>query len=55
MHLLESLNSLPDELIFLQWHKYPLSVLPKKFSPEKLVKLDLSMSNIEQLWEETEV
>ena len=55
VHLLDSLNSLSDELIILRWHKYPLSALPKKFSPEKLVELDLSKSNIEQLWEETEV
>ena len=55
VHLLDSLNSLPDELIILEWHKYPWSALPKKFSPEKLVKLDLSESNIKQLWEETEV
>ena len=44
------LNSLPDDLIILEWYRYPLRALPSNFSPEKLVKLDLSISNnIEQL------
>ncbi|TXG67523.1 hypothetical protein EZV62_008798 [Acer yangbiense] len=47
------LNSLPDELIILEWPTYPLRALPSNFSPEKLVKLDLSHSNIEQLWKGT--
>ncbi|KAK0602483.1 hypothetical protein LWI29_033894 [Acer saccharum] len=53
VHLPNGLNSLPDELIILKWPTYPLRALPSNFSPEKLVKLDLSNSNIEQLWEET--
>ncbi|KAK0600531.1 hypothetical protein LWI29_015906 [Acer saccharum] len=55
VHLPNGLNSLPDELISLQWHSYPLRALPSNFSPEKLVKLDLSHSNIEQLWEGTKL
>ncbi|KAK0600433.1 hypothetical protein LWI29_014945 [Acer saccharum] len=39
--------------MILQWPEYPLRVLPSKFYPEKLFKLDLSGSNIEQLWEGT--
>ncbi|KAK0599789.1 hypothetical protein LWI29_008668 [Acer saccharum] len=39
--------------MILQWPEYPLRVLPSKFYPEKLFKLDLSDSNIEQLWEGT--
>ncbi|TXG67527.1 hypothetical protein EZV62_008802 [Acer yangbiense] len=53
VHLPNGLNSLPDDLIILEWHRYPLRALPSNFSPEKLVKLDLSFSNIEQLWEGT--
>ena len=49
------LNSLPDDLIILEWHRYPLRALPSDFRLEKLVKLDLSNSNIEQLWEGTKV
>ncbi|KAK0600075.1 hypothetical protein LWI29_011409 [Acer saccharum] len=53
VHLPNGLNSLPDELMILEWHRYPLRALPSNFSPAKLVKLDLSVSNIEQLWEGT--
>ena len=49
------LNSLPDDLIIFEWHRYPLRALPSDFRPEKLVKLDLSNSNIEQLWKGTKV
>ncbi|KAK2639777.1 hypothetical protein Ddye_027572 [Dipteronia dyeriana] len=54
VHLPNGLNSLPDDLIILEWYRYPLKALPSNFSPEKLVKLDLSFSNIEQLWEGSE-
>ncbi|KAK3211295.1 hypothetical protein Dsin_016001 [Dipteronia sinensis] len=50
VHLPDGLNSLPDKLMILEWPRYPLIVLPSNFSPEKLVKLDLSDSNIKQLW-----
>ncbi|KAK2639788.1 hypothetical protein Ddye_027583 [Dipteronia dyeriana] len=53
VHLPNGLKSLPDELMILEWHRYPLKTLPSNFSPDKLVKLDLSVSNIEQLWEGT--
>ncbi|KAK0601595.1 hypothetical protein LWI29_025651 [Acer saccharum] len=53
VHLPNGLNSLPDDLIILRWQRYPLRALPSNFSLEKLVKLDLSQSNIEQLWEGT--
>ncbi|KAK2639787.1 hypothetical protein Ddye_027582 [Dipteronia dyeriana] len=53
VHLPEGLNSLPDDLMILEWHRYSLRELPLNFNPKKLVKLDLSFSNIEQLWEET--
>ncbi|KAI5318454.1 hypothetical protein L3X38_038162 [Prunus dulcis] len=48
------LEYLSDELSFLEWHKYPLKSLPSSFEPDKLVELNLSESEIEQLWEEME-
>ncbi|KAK2639785.1 hypothetical protein Ddye_027580 [Dipteronia dyeriana] len=53
VHLPNGLHSLPDDLIILEWYKYPLKTLPSNFSPEKLVELNLSFSNIKQLWEGT--
>ncbi|TXG67401.1 hypothetical protein EZV62_008676 [Acer yangbiense] len=53
VHLPNGLNCLPDELTTLCWHKYPLRAVLSNFNPKKLVKLDLSGSNIEQLWEGT--
>ncbi|XP_048227426.1 disease resistance protein RPV1 [Ricinus communis] len=44
------LQSLSDELRYLQWHKFPSRSLPPKFCAENLVVLDLPHSNIEQLW-----
>ncbi|TXG47006.1 hypothetical protein EZV62_026300 [Acer yangbiense] len=45
------LDYLPDELRYLHWESYPLEVLPSSFDPMNLVELDLSSSNIKQLWE----
>ena len=55
VHLPYGLNCFPNELRILHWHGYPLRALPSNFDPKKLVKLDLSNSNIEQLWEGTKV
>ncbi|RXH81128.1 hypothetical protein DVH24_005042 [Malus domestica] len=48
------LESLSDELRFLEWHEYPLKLLPSSFEPENLVELHLPRSKIEKLWEEFE-
>ena len=45
------LDYLSDELRYLHWESYPLGVLPSSFDPMNLVELDLSSSNIKQLWE----
>ena len=55
VYLLDDLKSLPNDLLIIKWRLCPLRVLPSNFSPEKLVKLNLSSSNIEQLWEGTKV
>ena len=55
VRLPDCLNSLPDDLIILKWYGYPLRELPSNFTPKKLVELDLSYSNIKQLWKGTKV
>ncbi|XP_061361196.1 disease resistance protein RPV1-like [Gastrolobium bilobum] len=47
----QGLQSLPTELRYLRWTRYPLKSLPMKFSAEKLVMLDLSSSRLEKLWD----
>ncbi|KAJ0532110.1 putative TIR domain, P-loop containing nucleoside triphosphate hydrolase [Helianthus annuus] len=42
---------LPPALQSLYWHKYPLCCLPKSFQANKLVNLEMSKSNISELWE----
>ncbi|KAL5843301.1 hypothetical protein ACOSQ4_009259 [Xanthoceras sorbifolium] len=50
-NLSNGLDYLPHELRYLSWDSYPLEALPSSFNPENLVELNLSYSNIEQLWE----
>ena len=46
VHIVEDLEYLPDELRFLKWHKFPLSLSSKCCAPKELVALKLSKSNI---------
>ncbi|BBH07355.1 Putative disease resistance TIR-NBS-LRR class protein [Prunus dulcis] len=48
------LEYLSDELSLLEWHKCPLKSLPSSFEPNKLVELNLTQSEIEELWEDIE-
>jgi hypothetical protein len=48
-------KSFPNDLKFLQWDGYPQRSLPQDFCPEKLAILDMSHSNLEQLWEGDQV
>ncbi|KAK0602174.1 hypothetical protein LWI29_031049 [Acer saccharum] len=50
VQLSDSLEYLSNELRFLKWHEYPLYTLPSTFEPKKLVKLNMSYSNIKYLW-----
>ncbi|KAL5843306.1 hypothetical protein ACOSQ4_009264 [Xanthoceras sorbifolium] len=50
-NLPNGLDYLPHELRYLRWDSYPLEALPSSFNPVNLVELNLSYSNIEQLWE----
>ncbi|XP_065624122.1 disease resistance protein RPV1 isoform X2 [Quercus suber] len=46
VHIDEDLEYLPDELRFLEWHEFPLSLSSKCCVPEELVALKMSKSNI---------
>ncbi|XP_050218092.1 disease resistance-like protein DSC1 isoform X2 [Mercurialis annua] len=46
-----SFHCLPNKLSLLHWEKYPCSALPYNFGVENLVELDLSKSQLEQLWD----
>ncbi|KAK4857790.1 hypothetical protein QYF36_006369 [Acer negundo] len=50
VHPSKGLDVLPNKLRILKWHGYPLKSLPPSFKAEKLLKLNLSHSHIEQLW-----
>lgn len=46
----QGLKYLPDELRYFRWDKCPFKSFPTNFCPENLVELNLSSSNVEQLW-----
>ena len=46
VHIGEALEYLPNELRFLEWREFPLSLSSKCYLPQQLVTLKLSESNI---------
>ena len=46
VHIVEDLEYLPNELRFLEWREFPLSLSSKCCAPEELVALKMSKSNI---------
>lgn len=46
----KSIDFLSNELRWLYWHGYPFEFLPSTFYPENLVALNMSYSNMKQLW-----
>ena len=46
VHIGEALEYLPDELRFLEWREFPLSLSSKCCLPQQLVVLDMSNTNI---------
>ncbi|KAL5577281.1 hypothetical protein UlMin_018980 [Ulmus minor] len=50
LYLPKNLQFLPDTLRYLQWDEYPSKSLPSNFNSEKLVKLVMRNSQVEQLW-----
>ena len=47
---LKILNFLSNKLSLFYWHGCPFNYLPPEFYPENIVAIDLSHSNIKQLW-----
>ena len=45
VHIGEALEYIPDELRFLEWREFPLSLSSKCFLPEKLVKVKMPKSS----------
>ena len=46
VHIDEALEYLPDELRFLEWREFPLTLSSKCCLPRQLVVLKMSKSNI---------
>ena len=44
------LDFLSNKLRLLYWHGCPFKLLPSDFYPENIAVIDLSYSNIKQLW-----
>lgn len=51
----QGLEYLPDTLQCLTWFDCPLRSLPSKFRPHNLVRLWLTSSQLEQLWDGVQV
>ncbi|CDY25428.1 BnaC09g39430D [Brassica napus] len=47
----KDLSCLPNKLRFLEWHNYPLTFLPCKFSGKFLVELIMTDSKLKKLWD----
>ncbi|WCJ38886.1 disease resistance protein (TIR-NBS-LRR class) putative [Euphorbia peplus] len=50
LYLPDGLDFVSDKLSYLHWEEYPLSSMPSNFEAENLVELNLTHSNIKQLW-----
>ncbi|XP_029144705.1 disease resistance protein RPP2A-like [Arachis hypogaea] len=50
LHIPTGLESLPDELRYLEWHACPIQSLPSNFCPENLVTLRMPHSQFKRLW-----
>ena len=55
LNLPQGLLSLPDELRYLCWNRYPSRTLPQNFKPQNLVELNLRGSKLEKLWDGVQV
>ena len=51
----DDLQFLPDSLRYLHWDGYPWKSFPLGFRPQYLVELILPYSNVEKLWEGSQV
>ncbi|TXG68456.1 hypothetical protein EZV62_003391 [Acer yangbiense] len=50
VHVSQGLESIFNELRYLQWNGCPLKSLQSNIQPEKLVELEMPGSNVENLW-----
>ena len=55
VNISEGLESLPDELQFLHWDRYPLKSLPPRFYPDNLVVFKMPYCELKQLWDDSQV
>ncbi|CAN7079504.1 unnamed protein product, partial [Brassica oleracea var. botrytis] len=55
VHLPQSLKYLPRTLRLLDWDGFPMTCLPPNFSPEFLVEIYMPSSNLEKLWEGSQI
>lgn len=55
VYLSEGLQYLPDALRYLRWDGYPLQAMPSQFTPQNLVELNMSYSQVERLWNGVQV
>lgn len=55
VYIPEGLTNLPYELRLLHWCQYPMKCLPLSFCAEKLVKIIITGSKLEELWDGVQV
>lgn len=55
MYLPQGIKSLSRRLRLLHWDAYPMKCMPSNFSPANLVELDMIDSELEKMWEQTQV
>ncbi|CAI0396572.1 unnamed protein product [Linum tenue] len=48
----DGLRCLPNSLVILSWHSFPMRCLPYEFCSENLTTLSLPSSNVERLWDD---
>lgn len=55
LHLPRGLDYLPRKLRLLHWDAFPMTSMPLSFRPEFLVVINIRESQLEKLWEGTQV
>lgn len=55
LHLPRGLDYLPRKLKLLHWDACPMTSMPRSFRPEFLVVINIRESQLEKLWEGTQV
>nr|XP_017190327.2 disease resistance-like protein DSC1 [Malus domestica] len=55
LYLSDGLQSLPEALSYIYWEEYPLKALPSKFYPGNVIELRMPYSQVEKLWDESQI